>query len=313
MYKRELDNLLSTKKIPKSLILFGESRYYIEHYSKIISDSISNEKFTIYFDDYEYQIAKNFLSQSSLFGDINMLIIKSDSKIKELKELMDICQKVNDSYLIFEYYGDDSRVYANYPNAVRFFAPNLNEATSILTQEASKLGINIDRGAIEHLITIQNFDISIAVNELKKLSIFDSKIGIKEVDSLSFALNDISLDDFIFKILSKEPFFDELNSILEREDEIKIVIAISNFINQLSLFYLSNKLTQNRDSRVVLGYKLPKHLEENRFNLALRLNSKIYKEIFYILQDTELRFKTESKIDKSAILYSTLIKIQTLL
>jgi len=318
MYKRELENLLNSNKEIKNILLFGECRYFIENYSKLITKKIDeqSEKMVFYFDEYDFSSAKNYLSQTSLFGDKNILVIKTESKINanELKSLIKISEKVDDSYLIVEYYGNDFRTFQKPfgSNFVRFFDPNIHESVGILSQKAISIDLDIDRYALEHLLATQGFNISFALNELDKLSILDLKITTKDIDRLSYGLGELNLDELIFKILNKDNFFKDLKTLLQKEDEIRVIIAIASFITQLSLFNLFFEINGFVDSKEILGYKLPKQIEEARFRLSKKLNRDSISKMLEHLQKSELILKTEPKIDKEAILYSSLIKLQTL-
>ena len=79
MYQKEFENLLRNTP-PKAMLFYGENSYlissYIQHYINITSaaDSLLN----LYFDEYSFERAKAYLSQSSLFGGTNLLIVKRD-------------------------------------------------------------------------------------------------------------------------------------------------------------------------------------------------------------------------------------------
>ncbi len=318
MYKREIDNLITSAKLPKNILLFGDCNYLIEHYSTLILKTIdkSSEKLTFYFDEYDFKVAKNYLSQSSLFGDKNLLVLKIDEKLPkdEVETLINLSNKIEDSYLIIEFYGKDFKTINGYfkNNFVRFFKPNLYEALYFLQEKAQKLKLNIDKYALEHLMATQNFDLSLAMNELEKFAILDRKITITDIDRLSFGLGELNLDDLIISIFDKKSFFDDLKIILEKEDEMRVVIAISSFMNTIFMFRLFFEINGFFDSKDVLGYKLPSQIEAQRFQIAKKINLKSFNLIFEHLQKSELLLKTESKIDKSSILYSILIKLQTL-
>lgn len=319
MYKKDLDTLILNATLPKSILLFGDCSYQIQKYSNSLANSIDSksEKLTLYFDEYEFNFAKNYLSQTSLFGDKNILILKSQKKInlKELKSLIEITSKSENSYFIFELY--DSSDYKSISKAfgknfVRFFKPNIYEALNLVKEEASKKGVKIDRYAIEHLLILESLDVALAINELDKFAILDREITIQDIDNLTFGVGEINLDDLIYKIFSKQKFYREFENILEREDEIKILGAIITFINSMLMFHLFEKINGFVNSKEVLGYQLPKHIEQRRVTISKRLNLKSFQKVFNSLYECELKLKTNSKIDKSAILYSTLMKLQTL-
>ncbi|MCF6173775.1 MAG: hypothetical protein L3J44_08365, partial [Campylobacteraceae bacterium] len=114
MYKREFENLLNSSQLPKSILLYGACFYQTNLYGEEIVKSLgvqAEEKFLLYYDEYNFTIAKNFLSQSSLFGDRNILIIKTDKVIpkKDLDILVELSFKNSTNYLIYQYFGDDKK------------------------------------------------------------------------------------------------------------------------------------------------------------------------------------------------------------
>ena len=94
-------------------------------------------------------------------------------------------------------------------------------------------------------------------------------------------------------------------------DEVAIVNEMIRKTYELLLFTLSAKVNGKVDSKDILGYKLPKQIEEKRGMLAVRLNLTQYQQILTALQECEFKIKIDSKIDKKSIFLSTLIKIQT--
>ena len=113
MYKREFENLLRTIP-PRAILLYGENSYlinsYIQHYINITDATKSLMR--QYYDEYSFDSAKSYLSQSSLFGGTNLLLIKRDKKIpkKELDILIELINKNSNNYLIFYYQNEVNQV-----------------------------------------------------------------------------------------------------------------------------------------------------------------------------------------------------------
>ena len=80
MYKNELDKHIQNKTISNNFILFGESSFLIDRYTKLLTNIADASVLTYYYDEYEFNSAKAHLSQASLFGGQNILIIKSEKK-----------------------------------------------------------------------------------------------------------------------------------------------------------------------------------------------------------------------------------------
>ena len=106
MYQREFENLLRTTP-PRAMLFFGENEYlianYLQHYTNITN--ATDSLLTLYFGEYTFDQAKAYLSQSSLFGGTNLLIIKRDKKIpkKELDTLIELVGKNSENFLLFHY------------------------------------------------------------------------------------------------------------------------------------------------------------------------------------------------------------------
>ncbi len=325
MYKREFDTLLKEGKIPKSLLLYGDNEYYIDESIEKVVQMVGEKEsmLKLYYDEYDFQTAKNYLGQSSLFGDLNLLLVKSDKKIpkKELTHLLELAAKNENSYFLYAYAGSDFKsmisLFTPKKSAqhVRFFPPNLNEAAAILQQKAKQIGVEIDRYAIEHLLNALGLNLSMAVNELNKLSLVPNPVGVKEIDEHIFSLTPIAMDNFLVSLFTKKPLDELLKQINHLgEDEFSILRAIEYFVSQLFLFHSHIKLYGSADSAAVLGYRLPKHLEQLRAQIAVKIAPEKFEKIFDTLAECELNIKSAgASAQKETILLSALIKIKSFL
>ncbi|WP_281950610.1 DNA polymerase III subunit delta [Nitrosophilus kaiyonis] len=325
MYKKALDELLNKGFNLKSTLLYGEEPYYINEYSKKIADIIDPQKdnrLIYYFDEYNFEGAKNYLSQSSLFGDINLLIIKHDKEIakKEMDILIDLCIKNQNSFFIYELYSRDakkiSKSFSKNKQAdfVRFFKPTLYEAKEIISNFAKQKGIQIDEFSINHLLLSLDLNLELAKKELEKISILTKNVGNKEIDELAYSLTPLNLEKFYIYLLEKKPINEILKN-LEYEDinELKILLGFENFLQQLFMFHSFIKINGFFDSKEVLGYKLPPQIEKQRVALAMKLKERDFLNLFKELQNSELYLKTKTDIDRKSYLFSSLIKIQALI
>ena len=224
MYKAEFDKHIRQQSISNSFVFFGESHFLIDMYTKMLTNVDDANILNFYYDEYDFAAAKMHLSQASLFGDRNILIIKSEKKVpkKELDTLLDFCEKNTDNIFVYAYYGSDQKSYntktafkGKSTMAVRFFHPKEYEAQNIVLSVAQDKNVNIDKYTIAHLLQIHNGDVALACNEIEKLRVFDRPITTKDVDSLVFGLAEVNLDDFIKKILYKKDFKTDLQNLLE--------------------------------------------------------------------------------------------------
>jgi len=322
--KQDFDRLLSQAKIPRAMMFFGESDFMIDFHAKKLCEcwGADDDIFTLYHQEYNFTDAKAHISQGSLFGGNNVLLIKNDKKVpkKELDELISYVNKSPSNFLIYCYYGPDykssnkSFTPKTGGDSIRFFNPYFNEAKSIIRGEAKKLNLQINDDAITHLLLSQNSNLSLACNELEKLSILQIPIHAKEVDDLVYPLAEVKLDQMILDILAKKDFRSNIERLLETgENEIQIITAISNFVTQLFLFHTYIKINGVADSVAVLGYKLPAFIEKDRAALSIKFRLQTYEKMLDHLLQTELLMKSGGNKDTNALLLSALLKFQTLL
>ena len=322
MYRKELDNLLRSGRGVPAAMFYGDSHFLIDYYVKILSNIPDANILSLYHDEYDFNSAKAHLSQGSLFGDQNVLIIKNEKKVpkRDLDILLSLVQKNPDNTFIYGYYGPDMKTSAKAFNKksggieVRMFPPFASEAKKMLLQEAQRLGIQLDGYCATHLIDSQNGDLGLAFNELTKLQILARPITNKDIDILVYGVGEVKKDQFINHLLAKQEFKHDLQQILEQgEDEIRILTSLSTHMSQLYLFYAHIKMNGVADSRAILGYKLPANLEKDRAQQSIRLKQQQYDLILNLLLDNELKMKSSGGMDKGALLLATLIKLQSML
>ncbi len=316
MYKRDFDRL---QKDFKSYLFWGDEPYFVEKYATTIADRLcpKEQRLSLYFEEYDFRLAKEYLGQSSLFGDTNLLLLRHDKALpkKELGALLELCQKNPNSYLVYMLPNNEGKKIASLFNPkkdaveVRFFKATLPEAKAELMEYAKKMELSIDSFAIEHLLALLEGDLLLAKKELEKLSTLQESIGPKEIDRLVFPLNPLNLERLYIAIIQKEPLSELFQKILEEEqNEMKILLGFQNFLRQLFLFSSYIRLHGQIDSKEILGYKLPPKIEAQRVQLAIKI--KAYPQIFLELQECEYQLKTAQSIDKETLLFSCLIKIQ---
>jgi DNA polymerase-3 subunit delta len=322
MYKNEFDNHIRNKTVSNSFVLFGESAFLIDMYSKMLTNVEDANVLSYYHDGYDFNSAKAHLSQGSLFGDSNILIIKSEKKVpkKELDILLSLANKNPDNIFVYAYYGSDHKSYNNAKSFaktktmnVRFFHPKEYEAQTILLQIAQEKSVKIDKYTLSHLLKIHNGDVALAANEIEKFRVFDREVTTKDVDALVYGLGEINMDDFIKKLLEKKDFTQDLQNILEHgEDEIRILSTLTSYLTQLYIFNIYIRVNGAPNALEILGYPAPKFVIEQKASLAIKIKPAIYYELHELLLENELKMKS-SHIEKSAILFSTLIKLQKIL
>ncbi len=321
MYKREFDQHLIKNSFSNAVMFFGESHFFIDKYVSLLDNIEDASKLTLYHDEYNFNAAQAHLSQASLFGDANLLIIKSEKKIPkaDLDKLVELCKKNPTNRFIYAYYGTDYKTSDKSFSAkdtgmsVRFFTPNHSESIACLSEEAKSIGLQIDKYALNHLLQAQNNDLSLGVAELEKLKLYDREITTKDIDILVYGLAQVTIEQLVNRILLKQEFKKSLEQILESgEDEIKIITSLSNFVTQLYLFNIYIRVNGTPDSQAILGYNLPQFVLTEKATFSLKFKPLVYKNMMDLLLSAELKLKS-SNIDRESILFSTLLKLQKII
>lgn len=320
MYKAEFDKHIQNRTISNTFIFFGESSFLIDMYTKMMTNIEDANTLTLYYDEYDFNSAKAHLSQASLFGGNNVLIIKSEKKVnkKDLEALIELCKKNPDNIFVYAYYGNDHKTYTKafaktHAMSVRFFHPKDYEAQNIVLSLASEKNINIDKYTVSHLLNIHNADVALAANELDKLAVFDREITTKDIDNVVYGLGETNLEEFIKKLLQKRDITEELQNILEHgEDEIRILTTLTSYITQLYMFNIYIRVNGAPNALEILGYPAPKFVVDAKANQAIKIKPRTYYKLHELLLQSELKMKS-AHTDKGAILRSALIRFQKIL
>ena len=158
MYRKDLQRLLAGDYFPNFFLLYGSDNFESELFASFIKDKFkADENLCIYFDEYDFDLALNYLSHSSLFADKKLLEIKSSKKIpkKDLEKLVALCKKDKSKFFLLELYdefskqGELERLFEN--NFARFFKPsNSKEAVELLSLKARTLNVNASLNSLYH-------------------------------------------------------------------------------------------------------------------------------------------------------------------
>jgi len=325
MYQREFDQRLK-QGFPKAVLFYGLDDYMIEHYIELYKTQLDAKEsmLTLYYDEWSFDQAKNYLSQTSLFGGTNLLIVKGDKKIpkKELDQLIVLANKNADNYFLYVF--DEEKISAKSLQSsftdkkggvwVRFFEPNIRDGIAVLQQKAQKIQLDIDHYALQHLMLVLNNNLALCANELDKLAILGSKVTGKDIDRLVYSTAPLATEQLLINLFNKQPITSTITKLLDLgEDEASLLRSTQFFVNQIFLFHAYIKLNGHVDSAAILGYKLPKQIEEQKAQLALRVKSSALLKIFEHLLESEILIKKAPSTQKEVLLYSMLIKLQSYL
>ena len=322
MYRNEFEKLLKTS-LPNSVLLYGENSFFFDYYSKYYKERLQAQDDVLehFYDDYNFEQARSYLSQGSLFGGVNLYILRTDKKVpkKELEALINLSNKNPDNYFLYIYEGGSSNaktLQTQFKNGVwvRFFEPNMKEASEFANKRAKELNLNISPYAINHLISLLNFNMALIDKELEKLSILDEPIDATHIDNLVYSTAPLAVEKMLISLFKKEDITKTLQKLIELgEDEFSILRSLQRFLCQLFLFHTYIKLHGAPNSKEILGYQLPKFIEQERASLSIRIKYSTFLKIYQELIDLELKIKQGSSINKESLLYGGLIKISKLL
>ena len=322
MYQREFDQKLK-QTLPKAVLFYGENDYLIDYYIDLyIKKTDAKESMlSLYHDEWNFELAKNFLSQTSLFGGTNLVVVKHDKKItkKELDILIELANKSDDNYFLYGYSGaakDAKSMQAAFSEKkgglwVRFFEPNIRDGIAMLQQKAQQIQLDIDHYALQHLMLLLNNNLALCANELDKLAILGMKVTSKDIDKLVYSTAPLATEQLLIDLFNKKPITATITKLLDLgEDEASLLRSTQYFVNQIFLFHAYIKLHGHVDSAAILGYKLPKQIEEQKAQLALRVKSAALLKIFEHLLESEILIKKAPATQKEVLVYSMLIKLQ---
>lgn len=316
MYKNVFDKEVNQGIVYNAYMFYGQSDYLVEKYSQETALRVAQEEEIrkIYFDEYDFNECSNYLSQSSLFSSFNVLLIKTTKKLpkKEIDQLISYCNINTQSFVIFACIGDNdfktmTKSFTKKTNSceVRFFAPFDNDALTILNNEAKKLNLNASVDTLQYLYTMHQKDLSLCVNDLKKLSILKEQITIGTVNAQCFGLTALSMDEFFVKLFNGQNINKDLFMLLEEGlNEIQLVTQTTAFIQQLFSINSYLKLYGQLDIKEIWGYNLPKNIANQRASLAMRFKQEQYCDMLNFFQELELELKTKSTLDTSNYIQS---------
>jgi len=296
MYKKDFDKL---KQIPNTLLLYGNSFYLQEYEKKLLDRFKGSNILKMYYDEFDFERAKIHLSENSLFGDTNVLIIKHNKIPPNLDKLL---KYAKNSYLFFFYYGNKKpEIFGK--NFVRFFEPNLREKLEFLDELSKEFNLTITKEA--KMFLAKSLEPSFFRKEMEKLSLYSDEITLNDVKELVFIYKEESFEELFVSILKGEDFLNKLNSMLEVVDFKRIIPAMIRYVRDLYSYNLYIKQTGLNSLEGFLGYKLPFNIEKQRVELAIKFKEKDYYELLKSLLDFELKMRNSDK-NKEALFWEAI-------
>ncbi|TKX31994.1 DNA polymerase III subunit delta [Campylobacter estrildidarum] len=319
MYRKDLQILLSKNNFPNFFFLYGADNFQSELYANFIKQKYNcDENLKLFFEEYNFTRASDFLSGGSLFSEKKLLEIKTNKKIptKELKILVELCKNNQDNFLLLEFYdeiskqSDIEKIFEN--NFARFFKPNnTKEGIELLAMKAKELNIEITQNALYTLFSTFDENLYLAASELNKF--IGLKINEKDIEQYCYSLNSGNFESFFEKIIKRINFQNELERILENYNEIALLNYLSATFYRLFKIAIYAKINGKIDFKELLGYTPPPIIGQNLSQQAFSLKIEQYKEIFNLLLKSEYELKTNSKLVKKEFLISSLLELARIL
>ncbi|MGM0518612.1 MAG: DNA polymerase III subunit delta [Campylobacterota bacterium] len=324
MYRNEFDTQINQNRKYNAYMFYGQSTFLVEYYSSKIAKihAPDGEIEKIYFDDYDFNSAKNMLMQSSLFSNTNTVLIKLNSKRpkKEVDELIKVCNTNSNSTVIFSCLGDgEFKTMANAFNpksncvSIRMFSPSNNEAIRILQEEAKLQNIDYEISALNHLYFMHKNDLSLCMNDLKKLSILNYKITSTVVNNHCFGIGDVSFEEFLNSLIEGNDISNDLNLLLEEGvNEIYLLNQITAYVQQLFMISSYARAISTPNPKEILGFNPPRKIWERKSKIAINIKPEVYLEMLQYLLNIELEFKTSKITNQNLYLQACLRKFTVL-
>jgi DNA polymerase-3 subunit delta len=320
MYKSEFDRLLQSPLGLNGYLFHGEDDYLSETYGLKVAQILANgdDITKLYFDEYKFDIAHDFLSQSSLFSSTNILFIKVGKKIpkKDLDKLLGACSTNPDSKVVISALGEgDFRSmessFSKKTNgvAVRFYKLKDYEAINFLQEQIKQIQLTIDNATLEFLYNMHQKNLGLCVSDLQKLSILNEPINAKTVSLHCFGLGSVSIEDFLEKLVTRKPINKDLYNILEEGfNEIQLVTRITQYVQMLFMVNSYLKLHGELNIKEIWGYNLPKPIAQNYANISMQFKQKDFCDMLNYLSELELELKSGKVLDLNSFTQASLRK-----
>ena len=329
MYKKDFDTYLASRT-PKAALLYGESDFLIQMYSKKITNALNVVPEVFYYADYNLESVMSILSQSSLFGDAQVVVLKLDKKLdsKHIKPITNALKNNQNSAIIIEFYQAENKSSAQYARDfkafsaslhtesgdlsgvvdVRFFIPNARESLDCLRTKANELGILINNQNLQIILDMHNNDIALACAELSKFNIIEGEVSKKNIEFLCYGLGSVGIDELLERIFSKKSPFLVFEKMLESGlDEMGLMRDMEEYFNKLFLFFAYARANGKIEPKEILGYAPPNLISDEYKRRCLQVRSEEgYLEIFKLLG----KWRNELMQGKKSISLQSLIKIQ---
>jgi DNA polymerase-3 subunit delta len=317
VYKSKFDPILKRGEIPSSLLLYGDSIFLIDLYMKRIRRAIAPDEVQILYSfEYEFETLKSTLSQSSLFGDRVLVILKSEEKLngKELKALIQSAERSENNHFLYLYFGSDWKTQLT-PfgdnRSVRFFEPNSGEIRNFVKQRVDKFNISLNSEAFNLLADMGEGNLSLLSSEIDKLSLLQGEnIDVEKLLTIVTLPSSIGIDGAISELFNTHNGSRFVAEYLQQEwEEIAVISYMTKFIEELFLFRSAMELHEDTSSMAVLGRRLPPAVENGKRKTAQKYSLEKINSLLLLSMEGELQLKSGGVGDRSSIFISKILEI----
>lgn len=319
MYRKDLQKLISQGFFAHTqnfFALYGADNFQSELYAQLIKEQFSaDESLRVYFEEYDFRVASDYLGAGSLFSErkfLDVRVAKKPAK-KELEALISLCKKNKDNFFLLSLYDESLRQneleksFEN--NFCRFFKPNLSEGLELLSFVAKRQNVNATNAALRLLYTSFDENLSLAASELAKFK--DLSIDEEAVQKYCFSLSLQGFDSFFDALLHARVH--NLEKMLENNNEIALLNTLHSNFYRLFKITLFAKVYGRVELKEVLGYAPPPQVARKLQEQAFRLSLKQFERIFTLLLNAEYELKTNSKLYKKEFFTSVLLELVRIL
>lgn len=310
---------LQNKRVENYLLLYGGVEFLNEFFALLYKKHFECEdSLKLYYDEYEYSKAYDYLNGASLFSPKKYLEIRLSKKplVKTQKELVNLVNLVKKDknaallVLLLEPSLQAGLQKCFGSNFCRFYQPNFSESCMILNSYAKELDIKfLNPACAPTLLEIFEGNLTLSAAELNKFKSLSIDSNFIKQNCISEA--GVEFDVFFEALL----YAKDLRAMFYKLELNEIELLNMLNTNFYKLFKLSScaKLDARMPITQVLGYKLPPQVENKLKAQARLISLSKYRQIFTLLLECEYELKINAASYKMELLLSFMLKLSSIL
>jgi DNA polymerase III delta subunit len=287
--RQEFEKLLTNRRgeLPPAVLFYGDP-FYLEEYRRRFKGELEKkgEVISLYYDEIDLERVKEIVTQPSLFGGGESLILLHN---RFPSGLVEIAKGVKGKKLLFFYTGKEKGVEKKFPTAVRFFEPTLPELEQFLQRESQKLNLHLSPEIIQLLL--ERVEPLLYRQELEKLALYPEPLTLEIAKELIFPYREESFEHLFNRLLRGENLWGEIEKLLEYTPPHRLAISFIYHLRELLRVYLYIRETGESRLEKLYGYRLPPQIERERIETALSLKREEYLNLLETLLQLELKIR----------------------